>query len=234
MPRVKIASERWTNALDDVEAFQDHACDDAVVHALEDLGIVDEDAKNTVTSVKKSKRQKLCETVGCPTRANFNVEGEQPRYCLEHKTSLMVNVNNRRCAKCSKQPCFNWNGERRPLMCLDHKEKDMIDVVNKLCVIVGCTTQPTFNVVGKRPRFCLEHKTPDMIDVKAKHCEANNCPTRPSYNVVGKRPRFCLEHKTPSMVGHPSAAILPIARRFHLSTSRESGLFIVESTRHRQ
>jgi hypothetical protein len=69
---------------------------------------------------------------GCGKRASFNIEGEKPLYCADHRDKkTMINVVSKKCKKCSKKPIFNFVGETTGLYCFEHADDDMIDVVNK-------------------------------------------------------------------------------------------------------
>ena len=52
----------------------------------------------------------------------------------------MVNVINKTCIECNKQPCFNKEGETTGLYCATHKKDGMVDVKNKTCKSEWCST----------------------------------------------------------------------------------------------
>ena len=52
-----------------------------------------------------------CKHPGCAKGPSFNVYGEKARFCMTHKEDGMVNVKNKRCEMCTKQPSFNLEGE---------------------------------------------------------------------------------------------------------------------------
>ena len=106
------------------------------------------------------------------------------------------------CKKCSKQPSFNFSGEKVPVYCADHKEPNMVAVRGDKCAHPDCSKQPCFNIpeelLGK---FCATHRSPEMVNVRERRCAHEGCWRKPIYNLPNEtRGIFCREHKTDEMV----------------------------------
>jgi hypothetical protein len=103
---------------------------------------------------------------------------------------------------CSKQPTFNFEGEKRPLYCAEHKKEGMIDVKHKRCVEPGCSKRPYSNFEGeKHALYCAQHKRDEMINVVSKRCVEPGCKKCPLFNMEGeKRALYCTQHKKPEMI----------------------------------
>jgi hypothetical protein len=112
----------------------------------------------------------------------------------------MVNVKNKTCIECKKQPIFNKEGETKAMYCSAHKKDGMVDVKNKTCL--ECKKQPVFNKDGeKKARYCSAHKKDGMIDVISKTCLTEGCNKRPSFNKDGEtKPIYCVTHKKDGMI----------------------------------
>ena len=55
-----------------------------------------------------AKRSLLCKHEGCIVRAAYNIQGNKKgEFCLKHKSSEMVNVIDKKCECCNKQPMFD-------------------------------------------------------------------------------------------------------------------------------
>ena len=48
----------------------------------------------------------------CDKHAVYNIEGAPPRFCATHKIDGMVDVKNKRCEKCNKQPLYAFDGKK--------------------------------------------------------------------------------------------------------------------------
>jgi hypothetical protein len=119
---------------------------------------------------------RYCSDTDCTKRALYNVFGNKPIFCKDHKCPLMIDVMHTRCKTdgCDKiSPHFNYEGETKGLYCKIHGNKfKMIDIVNKRCKGDGCDKiSPCFNYEGETSGlYCKEHASPDMVDVKNKKC----------------------------------------------------------------
>ena len=78
----------------------------------------------------------------CGKTASFNLKGEPPKYCAEHKDSLtMINVKNKTCLTdcCNKLANFNYINEKKPLYCFEHIiDNKMVNITSKRCIIDNC------------------------------------------------------------------------------------------------
>ena len=87
------------------------------------------------------------------------------RFCAEHKTDDMINVNGKRCQhpKCKSRASCNVLGLKAKY-CAEHKTDDMINVTHKLCVGQEGTCM---TLVGRNYRgYCL-------------HCFMHTFPNEP-------------------------------------------------------
>jgi hypothetical protein len=111
----------------------------------------------------------------------------------------MVDIINKRCLECNKQPTFNYEGEKNGLYCKLHKKENMVDIINKRCL--DCNKQPTFNYEGeKNGLYCKLHKKENMINVLEKR-KCLECKSRPTFNYEGeKNGLYCNLHKKENMV----------------------------------
>ena len=110
----------------------------------------------------------------------------------------MVDVINKTCLECKKQPVFNIEGETKALFCSTHKKEGMVDVINKTCL--ECKKRPNYNVEGEtKGLYCATHKKDGMVDVKHETCL--ECKKRPVFNIEGEtKALFCSTHKKEGMV----------------------------------
>lgn len=149
-----------------------------------------------------------CTKVNIKKRASFNLPTEiKARYCKDHKTGEMVNVNQKTCQEdgCEKQPAFNYDGEKVGKYCSGHSKEGMVNVAyrNGKCKGEGCTkTYPIFNYKGeKKGIYCKEHALKGMVDIKNRSCEIEGCDHQPRFNLPSiKKGRFCDEHKQEGMI----------------------------------
>jgi hypothetical protein len=119
-------------------------------------------------------------------------------YCKEHSLEEMIDVKNRKCEKCKKQPSFNYEGEITSRFCSEHALEGMVDIKSRRCDM--CRKGPNFNYKGEtQGRFCGDHLLEGMVDVKNRKCE--KCKKQPSFNYPGEsRARFCGDHFLEGMV----------------------------------
>ena len=131
----------------------------------------------------------MCKEKDCKVRPNFNIEGEKPLYCSEHKKDGIVNVISKKCIHkgCKVGPHFNIEGEK-PLYCSAHKKDGMVNVISKKCIHEGCKVGPHFNIEGEKPLYCSAHKKEGMVDVTHTTCKTYLCSTR----VQEKYDGYCL------------------------------------------
>ncbi|AII17058.1 hypothetical protein JO84_gp226 [Aureococcus anophagefferens virus] len=129
----------------------------------------------------------------------------------------IVNVKHKKCAKCSKIPNFNFEGQTVGKYCLAHAETDMVDVVNKKCA--KCSKQPYFNFAGQTVgKYCLAHAETGMVNVVNKTCA--KCSKLPCFNFKGQTVgKYCKEHAKPKMVNVVSP-MCSICNQFHIDSAK--------------
>ncbi len=110
------------------------------------------------------KSKKCCV---CIRFALYNIEGEPPMYCHDHKTDTMVNVLSKRCLKCSLHPSFGMEGGP-VLYCDSHKLEGMINLITKRCL--KCDIRACFNTEDEPPLYCFLHKKEGMVNLIGKKC----------------------------------------------------------------
>jgi hypothetical protein len=147
-------------------------------------------------------KNKTCEVDNCVVRAHYDVVGGKGRFCTEHKLENMINITNKVCKSdgCSKQPCFNFKGEKIGRFCVDHQMDNMVDVKNKMCETENCLIRAHFDFPEGTGKFCSTHKLLGMIDLTHNNCCSQGCNKKRIYNIKGQRPKFCLEHKSDDMI----------------------------------
>ncbi len=69
----------------------------------------------------------------CLKNPAFNLFGQNPKYCNEHKLDNMVDVKHQICihANCKNRPTFNIEGQK-PIYCRQHKIEGMINVLKQI------------------------------------------------------------------------------------------------------
>jgi hypothetical protein len=146
----------------------------------------------------------MCFEKNCKKSPSFNLLGEKPLYCSEHRKENMVNVRHKICSEegCKVVASFNIAGEKTPIYCVTHKKDNMINLKNKQCAEKSCMLRPYFNLSSeKKGLYCNEHKKDKMVDVVHKKCMNKDCIKRPIFNFEGmKQALFCAEHKDENMI----------------------------------
>jgi hypothetical protein len=163
----------------------------------------------------------------CTTTAQFNVEGQPPRYCSQHADKkTMINIANRK-GKCqgvdkNGEPCkriypvYNFPSEKKPIYCKEHKLEGMVNLKSekRQCAFDGCTKTPQYsdNKDNKdlEKMYCKLHCQQIFgvtVRVYSEGCEFKGCTIeRPCYNFIGEnKGRFCVEHKIDGMIDISSA-----------------------------
>lgn len=158
----------------------------------------------------------------CTTTAQFNVEGQPPRYCSHHADKkVMVNIANRKgkCqgvdengTPCTKvYPVYNFVNEKKPIYCRKHKLEGMVNLKSekRQCAFDGCAKTPQYsdNKDAKDPgkMYCKEHCQEIFgvaIRVYSDGCAFKGCLIdRPCFNFPTEgKGIFCVEHKEDGMV----------------------------------
>ena len=133
----------------------------------------------------------------CTRQAHYNLLGEKPRYCSDHKQDNMINVTKKLCKDCDKEASYNFIN-KKAIYCSDHKQDDMINVTRNLCK--DCDKQPSFNYPDEKEKiYCLDHKKDDMINLKNPKCK--DCIKQPSFNYPEEdKAIYCFDHKKENMI----------------------------------
>eukprot|EP00903_Cladosiphon_okamuranus_P020070 g18436.t1 len=97
--------------------------------------------------------------------------------------------------RCTRQPSFGTEGDRRASYCARHREPGMVNVTSRRCQMLDCVRHPNFG----------EHRHMGMVDVVSRRCRNPFCVRRPLYNLGGLRPVWCSRHKLPGMIDVVSA-----------------------------
>ena len=143
-----------------------------------------------------------CQT--CSRVAHYGLPGTSARFCRDHQTDKMVNVDFRTCeaSGCtSTSRSFNYPGHKGAF-CKKHKVDGMINVVNQRCQQDGCSSTSTvFDFKGGKGRYCKEHATSEMFNVRNPTCEHKDCYSKSrNFDIPGGKGRFCGTHKLDGMV----------------------------------
>ena len=143
----------------------------------------------------------VCNNETCNKQAFFNYVGENAISCKTHKLPGMVDVKNKKCLECSKNPLFNFKGVKGGIYCNNHKKEGMVNVTHRMCIEKDCNKQASFNIKGKFAEYCSIHKTEEMISVSHSICKAENCIKWACYRLKdSKKCEYCDEHKKDDMV----------------------------------
>ena len=146
-------------------------------------------------------------------RANYNLEGKPPAYCVSCKTDEMINVGSSasKCAhidpetgkQCIKQPSFNFEGKMKATHCDTHKDPEMVYTRAKKCQKCNKDTAK-YAVNGKKvPTHCFKCKDDDMATTQGKKCYA--CSKSSGFCNVDKTLWACGEHAINDDFINPSA-----------------------------
>lgn len=159
----------------------------------------------------KCKKEKMvrvtntCEAKGCSVRATYNFPGStKGMFCKKDSLDGMLDVQNKRCLECRRQPSYNFEGRKPALYCSKHKKPNMVDIKSKRCAKEGCRKSPTYNFSGKKALYCAEDALEGMVDVKNRKCK--ECSNQPSFNYPGESvSTHCGNHYLAGMVDirHP-------------------------------
>lgn len=154
----------------------------------------------------------------CPRIAYYGLEGEEPRYCRDHRKAGTINLFHRLCdyEGCdSTSRAFGFPGQKGT-HCKKHVQPGMINVVNPRCEHPDCeSTSIAFDFPGGKGRFCKEHALSTMVNIRNRRCEHPECYSKSrNFDVPGGKGRFCKEHKREGMIDvltqrciHPGCSI---------------------------
>lgn len=138
----------------------------------------------------------------CKRHAAYNVKGDPPRFCSDHKTSEMINTQSPLCTEqtCSKCACYGNQGST-PLYCFTHKVEGMVNLKCKSCEHTSCISRASFDYPNKKGSYCSVHKLPGMIDVKHKRCKHEKCDSiNPVFDIPGGVGSYCATHRAENMI----------------------------------
>jgi hypothetical protein len=130
----------------------------------------------------------------CERRAIYNVSGQPPRFCSDHKDEDMIEIP---CGRlCQAAGCRTSDR----CICAAHNTDGMIHRHKRRCEAAECTVKPSFNLPGEPPRYCAAHNTDGMIHRHKRRCEAAECTVKRFFNLPGEPPRYCAAHNTDGMI----------------------------------
>jgi hypothetical protein len=157
------------------------------------------------------------DNIDCTTRASFGYDrGDTYKYCGIHKKPNMINIINKTCKKCNKQPCYNIRGKKGGIYCLTHKDDGMIDVTKKTCKDKKCDIIPTFGKLGGQKEYCSQHKRNGMISLNNDKCIHPKCGIHASFNHIGETTViYCFTHKKDGMINVFLKNVLYVVNLLH-------------------
>ena len=129
----------------------------------------------------------------------YNMAGEKPAYCGEHRKEGMVNVMKPSTCKeegCMKSRAYGVKGGKAEY-CSAHRKEGMERVMAKLCATDGCDKNAVYGV--NVPEYCTGHRKEGMKNLKIKYCAEEGCMKSASHSSGGGPPKYCGEHKTAGM-----------------------------------
>lgn len=143
----------------------------------------------------------ICANGTCIKGAAFRAPNDDKLYCKMCAPKNAVNVLNKKCKSCDKQPRYNFSTEKRPIFCVTHKSENMVDVTKTTCLEEGCQTIPTYGEPGsKKKQYCTKHKKIGMVDVTTKP-RCLDCTKVACFNYIGqKKGIYCNDHKKETMI----------------------------------
>jgi hypothetical protein len=144
---------------------------------------------------KEDKMRLSCIMCKCGKIPNYNFEGLKPKFCIDCKDILMIDVKNPKCFCGKSQPTYNIKG-LKPTYCSLCKTPEMIDLKHNKCFCEN--SRPTFNYEGLKPEYCASCRLENMVDITSKKCKCRN--SQPNFNYEGLTAVYCSLCKTNDMV----------------------------------
>lgn len=138
----------------------------------------------------------------CKRTASYNLKGNPPRFCSDHKTSEMINTRIIICSDtdCNTGALYGYSGST-PLYCFKHKVDGMINLKFKSCAHANCISRPNFDFPNMKGLYCSLHKLPGMIDIKHKRCKHTDCDSiNPVFDIPGGVGSYCATHRAENMI----------------------------------
>ena len=137
-------------------------------------------------------RMKYC--TECEKYAAYNVTGEKPAYCGEHRKEGMVNVMSRSFCKekgCNKIRRYGIKSGKAEY-CNEHRKQGMINISAKRCITEGCNIHASYGIL--RAEYCNQHKKEGMNNLQVKLCSQDGCKKQVTYDKDGNRLTVCGAH----------------------------------------
>jgi hypothetical protein len=131
----------------------------------------------------------------CNKTAMYNMRGNPPKFCSQHKEPGHVDCKNKLCEDCNKHATFGYE-RNKALKCKQHAADDMTMTKRKFCHHIDddgkkCNESALYNEPGiKKPLFCRDHKTDTMIYVVYGKCIVCNKAQR-TFGPYGKPAQRC-------------------------------------------
>ena len=114
-----------------------------------------------------------CKDRGCTHTPLYGFKVGPPLYCVEHRPKGSINVTDRFCIRCEKNPKFNYPGSATGLTCEEHSVFGMLNVLDSTCYYYGCTNAPTHSNDGVL--FCMEHRYGNSREYSHTNTKCINC-----------------------------------------------------------
>ena len=101
----------------------------------------------------------------------YNIRGEKPRFCADHRSSDMVNTRDKKCEEdgCERIPRYGWLGKGTS-RCGPHRQKGMITSPNHKCESTCCHQLGTREANGMR--LCEEHSPSNAENLGMAKCSS--------------------------------------------------------------
>jgi len=131
---------------------------------------------NSTHRINLKTKYGKCETQNCTGVGYFGYQGEDTRFCVNHKLSDMVDVSK----KCNYPGCnniyyyaklYSKNGTH----CREHSTMNQYSIpkLTPRCSVINCQTIPYFidaNDTNIYPARCHDHKFPTDIEMVKRNC----------------------------------------------------------------
>ncbi len=138
----------------------------------------------------------ICKGEGCKKNALYNINGEKPLFCREHKSNNMVNVKSKKCIKCNiKEVSFGLEGDT-----LTHCGDCRTDImVSKSKKCIKCNIkQSSYGLEKGKPTHCIDCKSDIMSNVITKKCIKCNIK-QATFGLEKGKPTHCNDCRSDNM-----------------------------------
>lgn len=130
---------------------------------------------------------RLCPYPGCGKYAHYGHPEQKGRYCIDHKSTGMIDINNSRCQLCHCRAI--WGHPRtKKTHCRLHRTEGMVTYPSYLCTEAGCRQRSTMGYISRT--HCKDHARAGMYDFDV-YC-TEKCKRRACYGIID--PQRCKAH----------------------------------------